>query len=193
MEFFDWHKLMRADLLKSGKLLIAQPFMQDGQFARSVVFLCEYSEEGSLGFVLNQPTSVNIGDLLPELDYPSLMVNHGGPVQLDTLHMLHRLPGSMGGVEVNSGVYWGGSFEALQLHGTVGALNTADVRLFVGYAGWSPGQLENEVKEGSWLVADVTPTLVFDTPPENVWKKAVQSLGKEYKHLVNMPVDPGLN
>lgn len=193
MEFFDWHNLMDAGLLRSGKLLIAQPFMQDGNFARSVVFLCEYSEEGSLGFVLNQPTSVNIGDLLPELHYPSLVVNHGGPVQLDTLHMLHRLPDAIGGIEVNNGVFWGGSFDALQLQGTVGTLDSSNIRLFVGYAGWSPGQLENELKEGSWLIGDISQEVVFDTPPEEVWKAAILSLGKEYKPLANMPVDPGLN
>ncbi len=184
---------MNIDLLRSGKLLIAQPFLQDTHFARSVVFLCEYGQEGSLGFVLNQPTTVNIGDLLPELYYPSLNVNHGGPVQLDTLHMLHRIPATIGGVEVNNGVYWGGSFDALQAHGSDGTLNTSDIRLFVGYAGWSPGQLENEIREGSWLVADVTHQVVFDTVPEEVWKAAVLSLGKEFSHLVNMPVNPGLN
>lgn len=193
MELLDWHKLMDARLLQSGKLLIAQPFMQDSHFARSVVFLCEYGEEGTLGFVLNQPTSVNIGDLLPEMYYPSLNVNHGGPVQLDTLHMLHRIPGSIGGIEINNGVYWGGSFDALQVQGTDGAIDASDIRLFVGYAGWSPGQLESEIKEGSWLIADVTQQVVFDTAPENVWKAAVMSLGKEYRHLVNMPVNPGLN
>lgn len=193
MELLDWHKLMDARLLQPGKLLIAQPFMQDSHFARSVVFLCEYGEEGTLGFVLNQPTSVNIGDLLPEMYYPSLNVNHGGPVQLDTLHMLHRIPGDIGGVEINKGVYWGGSFDALQAQGTDGTLNTADIRLFVGYAGWSPGQLENEIKDGSWLIADVTQQVVFDTAPENVWKAAVLSLGNEYRHLVNMPLNPALN
>ncbi|MBW7914299.1 MAG: YqgE/AlgH family protein, partial [Taibaiella sp.] len=68
-----------------------------------------------------------------------------------------------------------------------------DIRLFVGYAGWSPGQLENEIKDGSWLIADVTQQVVFDTAPENVWKAAVLSLGNEYRHLVNMPLNPGLN
>lgn len=193
MELLDWHKLMRADLLKSGKLLIAQPFMQDAHFSRTVVFLCEYGEEGSLGFILNQPTALNIGDLLPELYYPSLNVNQGGPVQLDTLHMLHRMPERIGGIEVDNGVYWGGSFDALQSQSSDASLNTADIMLFVGYAGWSPGQLEQEISDGSWLISDVSQHVVFDTAPEDVWKAAVLSLGKEYSHLVNMPVNPGLN
>lgn len=193
MELLDWHKLMKADLLASGKLLIAQPFMQDAHFSRTVVFICEYGEEGSLGFVLNQPTMVNIGDLLPELYHPDLNVNQGGPVQLDTLHMLHRMHDSMGGVEVNNGVYWGGSFDVLQEQSSDGTLNTGDIRLFVGYAGWSPGQLEKEINEGSWLITDVSQHVVFDTPPADVWKAAILSLGKEYSHLVNMPLNPALN
>lgn len=193
MEFLNWHKLSSADLLKSGKLLIAQPFMMDATFARSVVLLCEYGDEGSLGFVLNQPTSVNIGDLLPDIYSPELNVNHGGPVQLDTLHMLHRMPETIGGAEINNGVYWGGSFDALQSFTIGGNIDKADVRLFVGYAGWSPGQLENELKEGSWLIGDVSHQVIFDTPTEEVWKAAIFSLGKEYRYLANMPVSPALN
>lgn len=193
MDFLDWHKLTKAESLRSGKLLIAQPFMMDTTFARSVVFLCEHGEQGALGFVLNQPTTVNIGDLLPELYSPSLNINHGGPVQLDTLHILHRSPETIGGTEINRGVYWGGSFDALQTCTADGSLTGSDVRLFVGYSGWSAGQLEKELAEGSWLIGDVTHKVMFDTKAEEVWKAAILSLGKEYRHLVNMPLNPGLN
>lgn len=193
MEFLDWHKISSADLLKSGKLLIAQPFMMDASFARSVVFLCEHGDEGSLGFVLNHPTSVNIGHLLPEIFVPHLNVHHGGPVQLDTLHMLHRMPQTMGGAEVDNGVYWGGSFDALQSFAAEDQMIKSDVRLFVGYAGWSPGQLENELTEGSWLIGDVSHQVIFDTPPEDVWKTAIFSLDKEYHYLANLPLSPALN
>ncbi len=67
MDFLDLHKITNANLLEAGKLLIAQPFMADSTFARSVVLLCEHGEEGAIGFVLNQPTDVNIGDLLPDM------------------------------------------------------------------------------------------------------------------------------
>jgi len=193
MNFPDLHKLTDIQLLKAGKLLIAQPFMADSTFSRTVVFLCEHGIEGSLGFVLNQPTGVNIGDLLPDMYSPELNVNQGGPVQLDTLHVLHRIPDSIGGTEIKQGVCWGGSFDILQDIATGDSFAVDDIRLFVGYSGWSPGQLENELREGSWLIADVSQEVVFETKAEDVWKKAILSLGSEYKYLTNMPLNPSLN
>ncbi|MCB9046526.1 MAG: YqgE/AlgH family protein [Chitinophagales bacterium] len=193
MDFLDLHKLTRTELLAAGKLLIAQPFLKDTTFARSVIFLCEHSAEGALGFILNHPMNVNIGDLLPDIYAPDLFVNQGGPVQLDTLHVLHRIPGDIGGTEVNKGVYWGASFDMLQTMFTSPSYPESDIRLFVGYAGWSPGQLENEMEEGSWLVADTSADIMFDTEPEKIWQRAIYSLGKDYRYLANMPADPGLN
>jgi putative transcriptional regulator len=179
--------------LGSGKLLIAEPFLADPNFARSVVLVCEHNEEGTIGFSLNRPTTHTLGDLLPELSTPLLPVFQGGPVQLDTLHMLHRAPISFGGTEIADGVYWGGSYEALQdsvMHNSYQAL---DLRLFVGYSGWGAGQLEKELEEGSWIVANVTPELIFETDPDLLWKRAIESLGSEFSYLTNMPINPQLN
>ena len=108
-----------------------------------------------------------------------------------SMTMLHLLPETIGGTEINNGVCWGGSFEVLQDMPEEEAVN--DIRLFVGYSGWSPGQLERELKEGSWLIADVSQEVIFDTEPEQVWKRAIESLGNKYSYLQHMPTDPGLN
>lgn len=193
MDFLDFHKLTDKRKLYSGQLLIAEPFLNDPNFSRSVILLCEHSEEGSLGFILNSPTALELGDLLPDFYSSVLSVGQGGPVQTDTLHMLHRLPEVFGGNEVADGMYWGGSFEALKdVIGVDTAVET-DVRLFVGYAGWSAGQLEKELEEGSWLIADFSQDIVFGSGVANMWKRAVQSFGKKYAHLANMPIDPQLN
>lgn len=179
-----------ARLLKAGKILIAHPLMADANFARAVVFLCEHGTEGTLGFILNQPTEVTIGDLLP--DYSTgLPINQGGPVQTDTLHMLHRLHAGIGGVEVGKGIYWGGSFDLLK--DTAATIAGNDLRLFVGYAGWSPGQLERELFENSWLIAEVQEAILFDVNADDIWRTAILSLGAAYRYLANMPTDPGLN
>lgn len=193
MEFLDLHKLTDENLLESGKILIAQPFMKDSVFTRSVVFLCEHNEEGSVGFVLNQPTGMSIEDAVPEMHAPDMMVGQGGPVELDTLHMLHQLPGEIGGNEVIPGIYWGGSFDTLQQQMLIGQVGTTDVKFFVGYSGWSKGQLVDELKSGSWLIGDVSKELLFETHHEQIWEQAVNSLGREYQYLNNLPVDPQLN
>lgn len=134
--------------LATGKLLIAEPFLADPNFARSVILLCEHGDEGSVGFILNRSTELTLGDLLPELYTPLLKVYQGGPVQLDTLHMLHRMPKEFGGNEILPGVFWGGSYEALQEAILNNTYHPMDLRLLVGYSGWSPGQLDKEKEEG---------------------------------------------
>ena len=179
--------------LTTGKLLIAEPFLNDPNFVRSVILLCEHSEEGSVGFILNRGTELTLGDLLPDLYTPLLPVYQGGPVQLDTLHMLHRMPKAFGGNEIFPGVFWGGSYDALQDVIMNNAYQPMDLRLFVGYAGWSPGQLEKELKEGAWIVTDVSEDILFETDAERLWKQAVKSLGEEFSYLANMPLNPQLN
>lgn len=178
----------------TGKLLIATPFLSDPSFSRSVVFLCEHGPDGTLGFVLNQLTSYTLGDLLSETTYiQPLSVYQGGPVQPETLHIVHRIPAALGGTDVVNGIHWGGSYEQLQEMARNYGSNENDLRLFLGYAGWTEGQLEKEIQEGSWLVGEPTQELVFETEPHLVWKKAISALGRNYEFLSNMPVDPQLN
>lgn len=176
-----------------GKLLIAEPMLGDPSFSRSVVFICEHGPDGTVGFALNRPTEHTLGDLLPELYTPLLPVFQGGPVQLDTLHMLHRTPLAFGGTEVADGIYWGGSYESLQEAVMNNCYQPIDLRLFVGYSGWAAGQLEKELEEGSWIVANVTPDLVFETDPDALWRRAIESLGPDFAYLMIMPVNPQLN
>lgn len=178
----------------AGRLLIAEPFLSDPNFSRAVVFICEHGDEGTVGFVLNHSTDLVLGDLLPELySTQELMVYQGGPVQMDTLHMLHRMPVAFGGNEISPGVYWGGSYEALQDVITQNCYQAGDIRLFVGYSGWSPGQLEKELEEGSWIVAEANDEILFEPDPKNIWKHAIQLLGREYSFMQNLPVNPLLN
>lgn len=172
---------------------MAEPFLADPNFSRAVILLCEHGEDGTVGFVLNRPTELTLSDLLPELATPSLLVHQGGPVQMDTLHMLHQSPATLGGTGVADGIYWGGSYEALQDILASGTALDSELKLYVGYSGWSAGQLEGEMKEGSWLVTDPTRELLFETPADDMWKAAIRLMGREYNHLLNMPVNPQLN
>jgi len=193
MDYFNLNLGSGVGQLGSGKLLIAEPLLNDPNFSRSVVFLCEHSAEGSIGFVLNQETELSFADLLPDQDTFEVVIFNGGPVQADSLHILHRIPSIAGGMEVIKGVYWGESFERLKEILSDGNYSQHDLRLFMGYSGWAPGQLANEIKEGSWLIADAPEDLLFETKPQMIWKKAVGLLGKKYSFLANVPIDPQLN
>ena len=195
-----WHELRNNYYIHTmiaparGTLLIANPFLKDPNFSRSVIFICEHVDEGTFGFVLNKLDLHNLADLLPELEDIKMPVFRGGPVQPGTLHFLHQYPDLItGGTEVIDGVYWGGNFESLKIHLKQNNLHPAKIKFFIGYSGWDKGQLDFEMTEESWLVTVATKTLLFNTPPENTWKEALRNMGGKYEMMINYPMDPQLN
>jgi len=195
MDILDPYK--RTNLQpETGRLLIAEPFLTDPGFARSVVLICSHDSDGTIGFILNRVSINNIGDLLPDIIAASAIpVYEGGPVQQETLHIIHKIPDKMGGLEILPGVFWGGSYENLhKMTETEENFVTAEnIRFFVGYAGWEKGQLEQEMKEGSWIVANATASLIFEPDSTQVWRLALKSLGNNFAYMANLPLHPQLN
>ncbi len=177
-----------------GVLLIAEPFLKDPNFMRTVVILCEHNDEGSFGFVLNKKYDQALDELIPELEGLHLPVYFGGPVQLDTIHFLHTYPELIpGSAEVSKGIFWGGDFSRLIELLQKDEVDPRKVRFFIGYSGWTEGQLSNEMKEKSWLTVAASKKLVFTRNPDNTWKDSLKTLGGEYESLINYPIDPQLN
>jgi putative transcriptional regulator len=182
------------DNIIAGKLLIADPFLKDPNFMRSVVFICDHQDEGSFGFVLNRKYNQTIGQLISGLDECSFPVYYGGPVQLDTVHFLHQCPDLItGGVEIINGIYWGGEFEEVMSLINDKILKQGMIRFYIGYSGWGEKQLENELKEKSWLTTDGNKKLVFHRDINLIWQDALKQLGGKYEQLINYPIDPQLN
>lgn len=178
----------------SGTLLIAEPFLKDPNFMRTVILLCEHKEEGSFGFVINREFGSTLEDLLPGVTSLGLPVYYGGPVQPDTLHFLHTCPDEIpGGLEVTDGVYWGGDFDAALELLEKGEVSQKEIKFFIGYSGWTGGQLDNELKEKSWLTAEAVKRLVFHADNKEIWKDSLRHLGGEYEIMINFPTDPQLN
>jgi len=118
----------------------------------------------------------------------------GGPVQQDTLHFIHRIPLLEDSIEIVSGLYWGGNFDQLISLIETKQVGSIDIKFFLGYSGWSGGQLDEELKIDSWIVSDqVSEELVFETEPDNMWKKAMQGLGGRFTVYSNYPADPRMN
>ena len=177
-----------------GTLLIANPFLKDPNFSRTVIFLCEHTEEGSFGFVLNRKYKVTLDELIPDLEGYKVPVYYGGPVQMDTIHFLHQYPDEIpGGFEVTKGVYWGGDFELLVSMIKNKKIDFTKIRFFIGYSGWSDGQLKNEMTEKSWLTVQATRKIIFHRNFEEIWKDSLKELGGDYEMMVNFPIDPQLN
>ena len=177
-----------------GILLIADPFLKDPNFLRTVVFLCEHKAEGSFGFVLNRKYENTLDELIPGLDDLKLPVYYGGPVQMDTIHFLHQYPEEIpGSEEVINGVYWGGEFERVVELLKTGVADPEKIRFYIGYSGWSDGQLNSELEEKSWLTVAGTRKLIFHRNYQEIWKDSLKQLGGDYEMMINFPIDPQLN
>ncbi len=177
-----------------GILLIAEPFLKDPNFIRTVVFLCEHKEEGSFGFVLNKLFEQTLDKLILKLEGHHFPVYYGGPVQLDTIHFLHQYPDLIpGSFKVCDNIYWGGDFETVKALIKSGRIDHNKIKFFIGYSGWGYGQLNTELQEKNWLPVTATENLVFKTSSTEVWKRSLFLKGGEYEMLVNFPIDPQLN
>lgn len=176
-----------------GKLLIAEPFLGDPNFERSVILLCEHNEEGSFGFVLNQVANLQLNDVLSQPAAVALPLYVGGPVGQNTLHFVHRLAFLEDAVELGGGLFWSGDFEQMTNLLNIGKISERDVRFFIGYSGWSSGQLDQEMERKSWIVSQATADFVFETPTDQFWRAVLRQMGGEYRVKSHYPIDPRLN
>jgi putative transcriptional regulator len=193
MEFFDYTDKNIEP--RKGDILISDPFLADPNFVRTVILLCEHNDEGTFGFVLNKSAKIKLDDIIEDVEGTDLDVYIGGPVQQDTLHFIHRkgelLEGSM---EVREGLFWGGDFDQLQFLLKEKIVSAEDFKFFIGYSGWSEGQLMDEMKLNSWIISrNVSLQQVFDTDERRLWKEVLHNMGGKFKMISNFPVDPRLN
>jgi putative transcriptional regulator len=178
----------------TGILLIADPFLKDPNFLRTVVLLCEHRDQGSFGFVLNKQIEQTLDELVPDLDGFALPVYYGGPVQMNTIHFIHQYPELIpDSVKVNNDIYWGGNFETVTALLKNKHIDHQKIKFFVGYSGWGDSQLAVEMEEKSWLTVSANRKLVFNTSHSEIWKGSLQELGGEYEMMINYPIDPQLN
>jgi putative transcriptional regulator len=172
--------------------LIAMPGLQDASFARSVVYLCEHSPRGALGLVINKPTDISLGNLFEKVDLPlgrdelaRTPVLQGGPVQTERGFVLHEAVHAEG-QDAGESIYASsmtipGGLEMTTSKDVLEAIATGagprKLLVTLGYSAWGEGQLESELAENSWLTVDADPRVIFDTPIEERYDKALALLG----------------
>jgi putative transcriptional regulator len=176
-----------------GQLLVASPALIDPNFFRTVVLVGEHGDEGAMGLVLNRPSAASVGEAVPDLEPlvdPLAPVFVGGPVRPSAVLVLAEweepeLAGMLVGERIGF-VPAEAEFEALEQA-------TSRARVFAGYAGWEPGQLEGEVERSDWVVAPADEEDVFGEDPDELWPAVLQRLGGRFALLARMPADPSLN
>jgi putative transcriptional regulator len=178
---------------KRGQLLVAGPALQDPNFRRTVVLICEHTDDGALGLIINRSTSIEVTEAVPELAGllgADARLWSGGPVQPQSIVLLAELDDP--------------PEDALMVVGDVGlVLQGADLqeladdarrgRAFLGYAGWGPEQLEGELERGDWIVVGAEPDDAFGEDGDGLWGEVLARQGGEYALLATMPPDPSLN
>ena len=179
---------------EKGKILISEPFLPDTFFNRTIVYLADHNPEGSVGFILNKKLEIKVCDAISGFDGWEEYLSMGGPVAPDTLHYLHnlgeRIPKS---VLVDENIYWGGEIDFIRNLIKKGKLDNSQIRFFLGYSGWSAGQLERELKENSWVIAKVKTDIVLNNPVENTWKRVLRGLNNKYRMWADFPESPDMN
>jgi putative transcriptional regulator len=177
-----------------GQLLLDSGQLRGSFFQRTVVLICEHDAEGAFGLVLNRATGNNAGEVIVA-DMPEALKSSplflGGPVQPSALSFLHS-DSFIADANVMPNLSLGHSLDALvDIAESFSA--GKKIKLFAGYAGWSPGQLEDEIKRDAWLTHPASLDLVFDNDPTQLWQRILRQKGWKYRLLADMPEDLSLN
>lgn len=177
-----------------GCVLIAEPFLRDHFFGRSVVFVVEHTEEaGTMGLVLNKPLPVWLNDLVSDCHCrEDIPVYRGGPLSMDTLFFLHTLDTLEGSLPVDDGIYLNGDFEAVKRYIAEGNPVRGHLRFFLGYAGWEQGQLHEECEADTWMVGREGRACLRDDT-DRQWENAMTRLGDKYRIWAGFPLVPEWN
>jgi putative transcriptional regulator len=165
--------------------LIAMPNMADPHFAKSLTFICEHNEQGALGVVVNRPTDMTLEALFEQIEIPvenrevaKIPVYFGGPVQVDRGFVLHRpIGGWQSTLSINGKLGLTTSKDILQALGQGEGPGLDNVLVSLGYAGWAPGQLEQELGQNAWLTVEAEPSVIFEKPSSERFIAAMALLG----------------
>jgi len=168
--------------------------MDEFYFGRSVILLADHNDEGTFGLVMNKPTGTTLNEILPDFpDFPA-PVFIGGPVQTDNLYFIHTLGNEVpDSSEILPGIYWGGDLEIVKELLKLGLIGKDQIRFFLGYAGWSPSQLDEELKNNAWVVSETNLRSLLKTKSDKMWNNYLQRMGPAYDLWRRFPVNPDLN
>jgi len=187
-------KQKEDSLPEKGKILISQPFLEDNIFSRSVVYIVNYSDEGSIGLILNKIFPLDVNDIVKSLQQSnSIPLYCGGPVGNDVLLYLHDLDYVKNSVDAGNGLYLNGDFEQIKEYILKGGIVEGHLRFFIGYSGWKKKQLTDEINEKSWIVSPCTNKIAMNTNAQQLWSDLLSNLGGKYKVWAHFPIFPSQN
>ena len=178
---------------KVGNLLISEPFNPEPNFRRSVVLISQHNPSGSIGFILNKPTPVRVDEALEDFPEFNAPVYWGGMLQLDSIYYVHSIEALEGKKKIAEGIYWGGNYAQLKVMIESRQVDASQIRFIAGFSAWEPDELEDQIKQNSWWLANADKQSTFLEEPGELWGSILQRLGHIYGIMNDFPEDPGVN
>ena len=178
-----------------GCVLLSDPFAQDPYFSRSAILLCRHNKKETFGFVLTNYIEIDLHKLDENLPEIITKISYGGPVEKDHLFYIHTFGKEIEGAEqIIDTLYFGGDYEMLFELIKADPKRINEVRFFIGYAGWDFDQLNNEMKDHSWIaVTNITEKEILSTSSDHFWKDCMTKQGSKFEMISNFPLNPNEN
>ena len=190
INYFDFNSGIN---LKKGYLLVAQPFLIDSYFNRSVILICDNNKNGTIGLQINKPQKSNSMSIIskPLIDQKVFL---GGPVDKNIFFLHKKNVFTNDSVKINNDLFFSKNINYIESLILNKKIQQNHIKLFIGYSGWNSGQLEEELKENSWIVVpkfDIN--IIFSKDYNNIWKEVLNNSSKIHKMFSNYPINPRLN
>lgn len=197
-ELFEFNNLNSLSLVK-GRALISDPFINDDYFSKSVVFLCETNDKGAFGVVLNNYITETLSDFMSQfddIDCSKYKISVGGPMDTDSIYYIHTRPDLIpNSIKVNDSIYLGNGEDFHVIADLIkeNSISHNEIRFFLGYSGWTQGQLQDELIKNSWFVGNISNTTLMEYQEDDIWKKTLEKMSDKHRVISNFPINPMLN
>jgi len=197
-QLFNFNQLNSLSLEK-GRILISDPFLNDNYFSNSVILLCELNEKGAFGLVLNHYIDESLSDFMNDFQGKKtdrFKISLGGPVDTDSIYYIHNRPDIIeGSIQIIDDVYLGNGINFTDLSVLIEEekIKKNELKFFLGYSGWTAGQLQEELLKNSWFVGNLSTRTLMNYDQEDIWKKTLEQMSEKHRVISNFPQNPLLN
>ncbi len=197
-QLFNFNQLNSLSLEK-GRILISDPFLNDNYFSNSVILLCELNEKGAFGLVLNHYIDGSLSDFMNDFQGKKtdrFKISLGGPVDTDSIYYIHNRPDIIeGSIQIIDDVYLGNGINFTDLSVLIEEekIKKNELKFFLGYSGWTAGQLQEELLKNSWFVGNLSTRTLMNYDQEDIWKKTLEQMSEKHRVISNFPQNPLLN
>lgn len=184
---------MSSKSIKKGAILLARPSLSIDIFTRSVVLITEHYEGGTMGFILNKSLNLPANIFLPCIDGEHI-ISEGGPVDRENIYYLHKRPDLIkDSIHVVNDIYWSGDFSDVVKAFKANLISPNELKFYLGYCGWTPNQLQDEITNKEWEVLEYKDIDAFESLDNELWTGLLKKLGGDNLLWLNTPLDPSMN